>query len=425
MRLIVLDRDGVINVDREDYVKSSEELQFIPGSLEAMARLTRAGYDLVIATNQSGIGRGLYSREDVDAIHRRLVRAAACRGARISDIYICPHAPLAGCDCRKPASGLLRKIASDFGIDPARLIMIGDTSKDVRAIRAVGGRPILVRTGQGKSAVIAHPDVENYADLAHAVDALLAREPGTLRQAVGSFAYNVGYIVAIAAFGIICTLFSLIPGGRPGLEFFASSYARVFFLLLRPSARLGMRIEGRENLPAGPCVLYLKHSSTWETFLPFILVRKPAFVLKRELLWIPLVGWPLWRLGAIGINRRSHRRASDQVLSQGKRLIARGRSIAIFPEGHRMPAGKSCRYGLSGAMLSRACKVPIVPVAHNAGDFWPRRAFLKRPGTVRAIIGPPIQPGDRGPEAINLEAKAWIERTMRRLSIGYQAKLPH
>ncbi|MGH8127514.1 MAG: D-glycero-beta-D-manno-heptose 1,7-bisphosphate 7-phosphatase [Gammaproteobacteria bacterium] len=423
MRLIVLDRDGVINIDREDYVKSPEELKFIPGSLDAMARLTQAGYDLVIATNQSGIGRGLYSREDVEAIHRRLIRHAARHGARISGIYVCPHAPLADCECRKPAPGLLKRIANDFTLDPAKLIMIGDTSKDMQAARAVGARPILVRTGQGETTLTADSKLENYADLAHAANALLKRKPRRLSRIIGSLAYNVGYVIAIIFFGFMCTLFSILPWGRPGLEFFARGYARVFFLLLRPTARLGMRMEGRENLPDGPCVLYLKHSSTWETFLPFILVRKPAFVLKRELLWIPLVGWPLARLGAVGINRRSHRRAIDQVLSQGERMLRRGRSIAIFPEGHRMPAGKSCRYGLSGAMLARHCNVPIVPIAHNSGDFWPRRAFLKHPGTVRVIIGPPIQPGERGPEAINLEAKAWIEDTMRTISIGYQAKI--
>jgi len=423
MRLIVLDRDGVINVDRMDYVKTPEELAFIPGSLDAMARLTRAGFDLVIATNQSGIGRGLYSREAVDDIHCRLTRAAARRGARISGIYVCPHAPLAGCDCRKPAPGLLERIADDFKIDPAKLTMIGDTTKDVQAARAVGARPILVRTGQGEAALEADPGVENHADLAHAADALLKREPGRLRRIIGSFGYNVGYVMAIAVFGTICTLFSILPWGRAGLEFFARSYARVFFLLLRPTARLDVLMEGTGNIPDTPCVLYLKHSSTWETFLPFILLRKPAFVLKRQLLWIPLVGWPLARLGAVGINRRSHRRAVDQVRAQGKRMIERGRSLAIFPEGHRMPAGKSRRYGLSGALLARDCNVPIVPVAHNAGDFWPRRAFLKQPGTVRVIVGPPIQPGNRGPEAINLEAKAWIEDTMSTISIGYQAKL--
>lgn len=426
MSVIVLDRDGVINVDRDDYVKTPGELEFIPGSLDAMARLTRAGHELVIATNQSGIGRGLYSAAAVAAIHGRLIREAARRGARISGIYVCPHAPLAGCGCRKPAPGLLERIAHDFGVPGKDLIFVGDTRKDVGAARAVGARAILVQTGQGASALreLAGDAPEAYADLAAAADALLARAPGKWLQAAGSLAYNFAYVAAIAVYGFICTVFSVLPGGRPGLEAVARGYARAFFWLLKPTVRLKMRVEGHENLPDGPCVLYLKHSSTWETMLPFILVRRPAFVLKRELLWIPLVGWPLARLGAVGINRSSRRRSVDQIRSQGKRLVRRGHTIVIFPEGHRMPPGQTRRYGLSGALLARDCGIPIVPVAHNAEEFWPRRSFIKRPGTVRVLIGPPIATADRGPEAINLEAKHWIEGNMRRISTAYQAKLP-
>lgn len=425
MSVVVLDRDGVINVDRPDYVKTPAELEFIPGSLEAMARLTRAGHELVIATNQSGIGRGLYSAAAVDAIHRHLIREAARKGARISGIYVCPHAPLAGCDCRKPAPGLLRCIARDFGLPERNLIFIGDTAKDTEAARAVGARAILVRTGQGEQTLASMATApETHADLAAAASALLVHAPADWIQGLGSLAYNVGYVAAIAVYGAICTLFSILPGGRPGLEAWARGYARMFFRLLRPTVRLKMHIEGRENLPDGPCVLYLKHSSTWETMLPFILVRRPAFVLKRELLWIPLVGWPLARLGAVGINRSSRRRAVDQIRAQGKRLIERGHTVVIFPEGHRMAPGTTRRYGLSGALLARDCGIPIVPVAHNAGEFWPRRSFIKRPGTVRVIIGAPIETSGRGPEAINLEAKRCIEMNMRRISTAYQAKLP-
>lgn len=426
MSVIVLDRDGVINVDRDDYVKSPAELEFIPGSLEAMARLSRAGHELVIATNQSGVGRGLYSMASVDAIHRHLIREAARKGARISGIYVCPHAPLAECDCRKPAPGLLQRIARDFSVPASKLIMIGDTAKDLGAAAAVGARTILVRTGQGEATLAGlHTPPERICDnLAGAADVLLAHRAGDRLLALGSLVYNAAYIASIAVYGSICTFFAFLPGGRPGLEAVARAYARMFFRLLRPTVGLKMRIEGRENLPDSPCVLYLKHSSTWETMLPFILVRRPAFVVKRELLWIPMVGWPLARLGAIGINRRSKRRAVDQIRSQGKCLITRGHTIAIFPEGHRMPSGTTRRYGLSGALLARDCKVPIVPVAHNAGEFWPRRSFIKRPGTVRVIIGPPISTADRGPEAINREAKSWIEHNMRRISIDYQAKMP-
>ncbi|MGH8225873.1 MAG: lysophospholipid acyltransferase family protein, partial [Gammaproteobacteria bacterium] len=237
--------------------------------------------------------------------------------------------------------------------------------------------------------------------------------------ALGSLAYNAGYVIAISFYGAAAFTCSVLPYGRRGLEAVAHGYAVAFYSLLKLFVRLDYHIEGREHLPDGPFVFYWKHQSTWETLAPFLLVRRPAFVLKRELLWIPLVGWALARLGAVGINRRAHRKAIDQILNQGKRLLERGSTLVIFPEGHRMPPGTTRRYGLSGALLARAAGVPIVPVALNSGDFWPRRGFIKRPGTVRLRIGPPIATEDRSPEAINLEAKAWIEAQMQQISIGY------
>ncbi len=423
MKLIVLDRDGVINYDREDYVKSPAEWKPLPGSLEAMGRLTRAGYEIAIATNQSGIGRGLYSAADVAAIHAKLRAEAGRHGARISGFYVCPHAPLADCDCRKPAPGMLRRIADDFNTPPSDITFVGDNAKDLAAARAVGARGVLVLTGQGEKTLkreqAAGREPVHYCDLAAAVTTLLAGAPGPMRRALGSFAYNIGYVTAIAVYGAVASACAAVPGGRRGLEATAHGYARIFYRLLKTFVGLDYRIEGRENLPDGPFVFYWKHQSTWETLAPFLLVQRPAFVLKRELLWIPLVGWPLARLGAIGINRGAHRRALEQILRQGKRLLEHDYTVVIFPEGHRMPAGTTRRYGLSGALLAREAGIPIIPVAHNSGDFWPRRGFIKRPGTVRVRIGPPIATAGRAPEEINREAKTWIEAQMKRFSVGY------
>lgn len=425
MKLIILDRDGVVNQDRIDYVKSIGEWEPIPGSLEAMARLTRAGYDIVIATNQSGIGRGLYNRDDVEAIHERLRREAGLLGARIAGFYVCPHAPLAGCDCRKPGTGLLLQIAKDFNCKPNKLTFVGDSWKDLAAARDAGARSILVRTGQG-AATLKHEQAygrkpECYADLAAVADRLEATSPGPLRQILGSIAFNISYVVAITLFSIATIVCGLVAGQR-GAQAAAHGYALTFYGLLRLFVGLDYRIKGLENIPDKPCIFCWKHESTWETLAPFVFIHRPAFVLKRELLWIPILGWALASVGSIGINRDSPVKALSQLRRKGSSRIGHGFSVVIFPEGHRMSPGETRRYARSGALLALAAKVPIVPVAHNSGDFWPRRGFIKRPGTVQVRIGAPISTAGRKTEAINLEVQEWVENQMREISVGYLRK---
>jgi D-glycero-D-manno-heptose 1,7-bisphosphate phosphatase len=166
---VILDRDGVINRDRADYVKTPAELDFLPGSLEAIAALTRAGYGVVVATNQSGVGRGLLSGQDLDAIHSKLETAVQAAGGELRGVFVCPHAPDAGCACRKPRAGLLRQIATWAGIDLVGVPVVGDAGRDLEAARSVGALPILVRTGHGEKTLREWPDVAGltvFADLA-------------------------------------------------------------------------------------------------------------------------------------------------------------------------------------------------------------------------------------------------------------------
>ncbi|HEU4620938.1 MAG TPA: D-glycero-beta-D-manno-heptose 1,7-bisphosphate 7-phosphatase [Burkholderiaceae bacterium] len=151
-RLIVLDRDGVINEDSDDYVKSPDEWIPIPGSLEAIARLTHAGFDIAIATNQSGIGRGLYTLDALHAMHDKMLELLGPLGGRIDGIFYCPHAPEANCECRKPKPGLFRQIAESFGRkDLQGVPIVGDTRRDLEAGMALSGEPWLVLTGKGAS----------------------------------------------------------------------------------------------------------------------------------------------------------------------------------------------------------------------------------------------------------------------------------
>ena len=149
-KLVILDRDGTINYDSPSYIKSPDEWVPIPGSLEAIARLARADYRVAVATNQAGIERGLFDLETLAAIHRRLQHAVARLGGRLDDFFVCPHAPEAQCECRKPKPGLLFDIARTFNVALTEVHMVGDTRRDLDAAAAAGARPVLVRTGYGE-----------------------------------------------------------------------------------------------------------------------------------------------------------------------------------------------------------------------------------------------------------------------------------
>lgn len=176
MKLVILDRDGVINADSDAFVKSPDEWLPLPGSLEAIARLHHAGWRVFIATNQSGIARGLFNEEALGAIHEKMHAALASQGAGIAGVAVCPHGPDDGCACRKPKPGLYLLIAERSGQPLHGVPIIGDSFRDLEAARAVGARPILVLTGKGGRTLAERPELadgEVYDDLAAAVDALL------------------------------------------------------------------------------------------------------------------------------------------------------------------------------------------------------------------------------------------------------------
>ncbi|MDN5752576.1 MAG: D-glycero-beta-D-manno-heptose 1,7-bisphosphate 7-phosphatase [Nitrosospira sp.] len=175
MKLIILDRDGVINYDSDDCIKTPDEWKAIPGSLEAIAHLTQAGYRVVVASNQSGIGRGLLDMGTLNAINDKMCKAANQAGGRIDAMFFCPHTNMDKCDCRKPETGMFREISERFGLELKSVPAIGDSLRDMLAAAAVGAAPVLVLTGKGKKTKTEGGLPKNtqiFPDLAAAVDAL-------------------------------------------------------------------------------------------------------------------------------------------------------------------------------------------------------------------------------------------------------------
>ena len=175
MKLVILDRDGVINYDSAEFIKTPEEWKPIPGSLEAIARLHQAGYHVVVATNQSGVGRGLFDIATLSAIHDKMHKALTQAGGRVDAVFYCPHAQDANCGCRKPKPGLLEDIARRFNVDLAGVPCIGDSLRDLQAAAQVAAQPILVLTGKGKQTKAAGGlpvNTQVYADLDAAVQSI-------------------------------------------------------------------------------------------------------------------------------------------------------------------------------------------------------------------------------------------------------------
>jgi len=220
------------------------------------------------------------------------------------------------------------------------------------------------------------------------------------------FAWTFLYAIP---FVILC---ALVPFPRRYL--LVRGYAAGVLAMLRWTCGLTYRVEG-EPLPPGAHVALWKHSSSWETIAMMLVFPRQVWVLKRELIWIPVVGVGIKQMHAIAIDRKAGHSAVAQVLEQGKDRLAEGDWVMIFPEGTRMARGETRRYGVSGTLLAAEAGRLIVPVAHNAGVYWPRRGLMKKPGTIRLVIGQPVNPAGRDVRQVNEEIQAWIEETVRRL----------
>jgi len=225
------------------------------------------------------------------------------------------------------------------------------------------------------------------------------------------------YMIVIAPITIVFGVFAVFtfPFSPQTRYRIVTCWSKIAMPLISGILGIRYRVIGRENLPDTPSVILCKHQSAWETIALQRIFPPVAYVLKRELLRIPFFGWGLAQMPIISIDRSAGKDALKQVIDQGRQRIAEGFWVVIFPEGTRAAIGSAKRYKVGGASLAVAAGVPAVPVAHNAGEFWRRNAFVKSPGDITLSIGPTIETAGRTPEEVNALAEAWIEGEMRRL----------
>ncbi|POA98768.1 1-acyl-sn-glycerol-3-phosphate acyltransferase [Chromobacterium sinusclupearum] len=213
-----------------------------------------------------------------------------------------------------------------------------------------------------------------------------------------------------------CLLLLAAPLPRRARHVFGVSWALTLLWMLEHVIGLKYRVLGSENIPTEPSVICSKHQSGWETLALQKIFPWQVYVAKRELAWIPLFGWGLVLMNPIMINRSDRSRANQRLLEQGLERKRHGFWITVFPEGTRTKPGRIGKYKLGAARMAKQFDMPMVPVAHNAGEFWPRNAFLKYPGEVTVVVGPAIRPSESvGPESMMAEAEAWIEARQREI----------
>ena len=228
---------------------------------------------------------------------------------------------------------------------------------------------------------------------------------------------SILFALAQAAFTLGYALFSpfIFLFGQHARHRLLSGFAPGMLWLLKVICGIRMQVRGLENIPHTSCVVLSKHQSAWETLALQRMLPAHVWVAKRELLWIPFFGWLLALSSPIALNRSKGKEAMRQLLEQGKIKLEQGFSVVLFPEGTRIPYGEKGRYKIGGAMLAKHAGVPVLPIAHNAGKFWGRNAFIKHPGVVQMVIGPPIESTDLRVEEINRQVEDWIEGEMAKL----------
>jgi 1-acyl-sn-glycerol-3-phosphate acyltransferase len=242
----------------------------------------------------------------------------------------------------------------------------------------------------------------------------LPRKPSpaaTVALGLRSFLYLLLLVLTVAPYSFLTLAWSWWP--QPRRYWLVTGWPRFAIFAARLVCGIRCEVRGRHHLPDGPAIVLCKHQSAWETlWLTTAMPRPLTFVYKRELNYLPFFGWGIATLGMINIDRSRGKDAFEQVVEQGSERLARGWWIVIFPEGTRTAPGAAPRYKTGGARLSVRTGAPVVPIAVNSGELWPRKAFLKMPGTITVSIGPPIDPAGKTADELAARVESWIESEM-------------
>jgi len=234
---------------------------------------------------------------------------------------------------------------------------------------------------------------------------------------IRSLLFQIYFFVSVCVSALSIALIAWLPFERRYP--IARGWAKSMLVVGKWLCGLDYVIEGRENIPDEPCVALIKHTTVFETYAQLAVLPPQTWVLKRELLWIPMFGWGLAAMKPIAINRKAGQSAVRQVIDIGKQRLAEGIWVTVFPEGTRMAPGETKRYGVSGTALAKEAGCKVLPIAHNAGDLWARRGLKKSPGLIRFCIGPAVDPAGRSPKETNQIVQQWIEGKMVEISAGY------
>ncbi len=231
-------------------------------------------------------------------------------------------------------------------------------------------------------------------------------------QWVRSLLFTTLLFVTTLLFGVAVLITALLPLSIEQRYVIPRNWGLFLTWLAKVICGIDYVIEGRENLPSVPFVSLWKHSSAWETLAQMFVVPPASWLLKREVLWIPVVGWAVKTYKPIAIDRSAGHSAVNQVVRQGRERLAAGMGVIVYPEGTRMAPGQTRKYGVSGALLAVETGAPVIPIAHNSGYLWKRRSLLKHPGTIYVVIGKPIDPHGLDARGVNERAQQWIEATI-------------